>query len=53
MPTPRKKSPMELAEDHWAWIEALMEKRQAETKYMFLEGFVHGYKHGKEDRKKK
>ena len=35
-----------LGEEHWAWIESILANRQKETKCMFIEGFVHGYKHG-------
>ena len=35
-----------LAEEHWDWIKGVLANRQAETKHMFIEGFVHGYKHG-------
>ena len=40
----------ELAEQHWAWIEGVLADRQQETKHMFIEGFKHGYKHGKESK---
>ena len=36
-----------LAEEHWQWIEQILANRQAETKHMFIEGFIHGYKHGR------
>ena len=42
------KTPKRLAEEHWAWIESVLANRQRETKHMFIEGFLHGYKHGKE-----
>ena len=48
--TEPKKTARQLAEDHWDWIEAVLAKRQEETKHMFIEGFVHGFKHGKEKR---
>ena len=39
-----------LGEEHWAWIEAVLANRQEETKHMFIEGFIHGFKHGKGDK---
>lgn len=41
-----KKTPRQLAEEHWAWVESVLADRQAETKHMFIEGFIHGFKHG-------
>ena len=42
--------PHQLANEHWAWIEQVLANRQTETKHMFIEGFLHGYKHGKESK---
>ena len=44
------KKPKQLAEEHWAWIESVLADRQQETKHMFIEGFIHGFKHGKEEK---
>lgn len=35
-----------IGEEHWGWIEQVLTNRQNETKHMFIEGFVHGFKHG-------
>lgn len=35
-----------LAEDHWNWLESLMRK-------VYIDAFVHGYKHGVESVKDK
>jgi hypothetical protein len=32
-----------LADEHWAWLESLLRK-------VYTDAFVHGYKHGKEDK---
>ena len=45
--------PHQLAKEHWAWVESVLADRQQETKHMFIEGFVHGYKHGKSERQPK
>lgn len=49
--TKPKKTPRQLAEEHWRWIESVLSDRQRETEHMFIEGFLHGYKHGKESKK--
>ncbi len=41
-----KSKSVKLAEEHWAWIEEVLANRQAETKHMFIQGFIHGFKHG-------
>lgn len=47
------KTPKQLRDEHWAWIEQVLANRQAETKHMFIEGFIHGHKHGKQGSKKR
>lgn len=42
--TPPKKAPSQLAEEHWDWLESILRK-------MFIDAFIHGYKHGKESKK--
>jgi hypothetical protein len=32
-----------LAKEHWKWLESLLRK-------VYCDAFVHGYKHGKEDK---
>jgi len=34
-----------LAEEHWDWIESLREYHRAMEKKLFLDAFIHGYKH--------
>lgn len=33
----------ELAEQHWAWLETMLRK-------VFVDAFIHGYKHGQDER---
>ena len=33
-----------LAQEHWAWLVTLLEK-------IYVDAFIHGYKHGQEDKK--
>lgn len=37
-----------LADEHWEWIEQVLSHGLIVTKFMFIEGFIHGFKHGKE-----
>lgn len=32
----------QLAQEHWKWLSSLLKK-------MYIDAFVHGYKHGKSD----
>jgi len=34
-------TPGELAEEHWKWLETLLHK-------IYVDAFIHGYKHGKD-----
>ena len=34
-----------LAEEHWEWLEGYLHK-------IFVDGFIHGYKHGQDDKEK-
>ena len=36
------KTPEELAEEHWEWLQRLLER-------VYKDAFIHGYKHGRED----
>ncbi len=48
--TRKNKTAMGLAIEHWNWIEStLFQQRQMEKK-LFMDAFLHGYKHGKEDK---
>lgn len=51
----KKKTSPELAQEHWTWIQSLLEiQHQAGLQLqrkLFVDAFVHGYKHAKEERK--
>lgn len=34
--------PYSLAEEHWEWLQSLLEK-------IYTDAFIHGYKHGRTD----
>jgi hypothetical protein len=42
------KSPKQLAEEHWAWIESILYQQRLMEKKLFIDAFVHGFKHGVE-----
>lgn len=46
---PPKKTPRQLADEHWEFIEGLILEQFRVTMRLFKEGFTHGYKHGKEE----
>lgn len=46
---PSKKTPSQLADGHWDFIEGIILEEFRLTMRLFKEGFIHGYKHGKED----
>jgi hypothetical protein len=43
----------ELAEEHWTWIKSLLnikeQHQQTLNKKLFIDGFIHGYKHARQD----
>lgn len=48
--TKPKKTPRELAKEHWDWLESILfQQRQMERK-LFIDAFVHGYGHSKKER---
>lgn len=57
--TKSKKTVRQIAEEHWNYNKGILlaldkelERHQsfALMKYFYIESFVHGYKHGKEDK---
>jgi len=42
--TKPNKTPEQLAEEHWKWLETLLHK-------IYVDAFVHGEKHGKDGKK--
>ncbi len=47
--TKPKKTPRQLAEEHWMWLEGIMLESMRMHKRLFEDAFIHGYKHGKGD----
>jgi len=50
MTKPKEKSSRQLAEEHWIWLESLLSKQKEMEKKLFVDAFIHGYKHAKEGR---
>lgn len=42
------KTPKQLADEHWDFLEGLILTEMRLTMKLFIDGFVHGYKHGME-----
>lgn len=49
----KKKTPEELASEHWDWLQTVILQQVGFAGKMYRDAFVHGYKHGKEDSDKK
>jgi hypothetical protein len=44
------KEARELAEQHWDWLESLLFQQRLMEKKLFIDSFVHGWKHGIESK---
>ena len=44
----QKETAQELAVAHWQWLESVLDKQREMEKRLFVDSFIHGYKHGKE-----
>lgn len=40
------------AEEHWKFIEGIITILLKLAKWLYIQGMIHGYKHGKEDAEK-
>lgn len=46
------KQPRQLAEEHWDWLQPILNKQREMEKKLFLDAFIHGYEHGEKDSQK-
>lgn len=46
--TTKRKTALELAQEHWVWLQSVLEVDRQLQRKLFIDAFVHGYKHGKE-----
>ena len=44
----KMKTGLELAQEHWQWLQEVLDKQREMERKLFIDAFVHGYKHGKE-----
>ncbi len=42
------KTSLELAQEHWTWLQEVLDKQREMERTIAIDFFVHGYKHGKE-----
>ena len=47
--TKPQKTPRQLAEEHWMFLEGILLTQMKLTMKLFVDGMIHGYKHGRED----
>ena len=40
-----------LAEEHWEWLQSVLQVQREMEKRLFIDAFVHGVKHGRKGRK--
>jgi len=48
--TKKIKTSLELAQEHWSWLQNILDKQREMERKLFIDAFVHGYKHGKENK---
>jgi len=49
--TKPKKTPRQVAEEHWEYTEHILVKMVGMMHYFYIEAMIHGYKHGKDSKK--
>ena len=42
----KNKTPLELAQEHWNWLQEVLDKQREIERKLFIDAFVHGHKHG-------
>ena len=48
--TKKIKTSLELAQEHWNWLQEVLDKQREMERKLFIDAFVHGYKHGKKNK---
>jgi len=48
--TKKAKTSLELAQEHWTWLQGVLDKQREMERRLFIDAFIHGFKHGKEDK---
>ena len=44
--TKPNKTPRQLAEEHWDWLQSILGKQREMEKKLFIDSFIHGVEHG-------
>jgi len=39
-------NPAQVAEEHWEWLQSLLDRQREMEKKLFIDAFKHGFKHG-------
>lgn len=50
--TKKTKTSLELAQEHWTWLQSILDVQRSIEKKLFVDAFVHGHKHGAQSRKR-
>jgi len=45
----RESEVRKLAERHWEWLESMLYQQRLMERKLFIDAFVHGWKHAKEE----
>ena len=48
--TEPNKTPMQLADEHWNYLEYILLEEMRMKMLLYKTAFIHGHKHGKEDK---
>lgn len=48
--TKPKKTASQLAHEHWDWLESVLATQRLIERQLFIDAFVHGYKHSERDK---
>ena len=46
--TKPKKTPLELAQEHWSWLQSILDKQREMERKLFIDAFIHGFGRGLE-----
>jgi len=49
----KDKTSLELAQEHWDWVQSVLNKQREMERKLFIDAFVHGYKHRDKEIKEK
>lgn len=49
MTKPKIKTAHQLAEEHWNWLQSVLEEQRKVEGKLYKDAFIHGYKHGQEE----